>query len=291
MAFSERAATRAVASVCCAEREGVCGGLASRLQRSIHLNLRLQLTPYKEVQLIRALSSGRQQWSPNAETPTSGGPGERRMGACVLMGGGRAGQSAPEWDALQAMSPEHEFSPPFPSESNYSITARHENSTGRFGRSTEPLQPVVLRKIFNKCHACDGYQEHDSRLSVWRGSVCGCRYSRPDKAALIVLPTQAERSATLHRRGSGDAAGLTFTAAPGLFAIIGPGTNTEGQRSEPGSRKRRGSSRGVRSSHCHSLVVYKRSRNTQEDRGTGGQGDRGSEDTEIDREMKRATFS
>lgn len=140
------AAPLAVASVCCAQIERVRRAGGSGLQRSIHLNLRLQLTPYKEVQLIRALSSGRQQWSPNAETPTSGGPGERRMGACVLMGGwggwgGRAGQSAPEWDALQAVSPEHEFSGPFPSESNESITARHQNSAGRFGRSTAPTHP------------------------------------------------------------------------------------------------------------------------------------------------------
>lgn len=114
---SESSNTGCCICVLCRDRAS-CGGPGSGLQRSIHLNLRLQLTPYKEVQLIRALSSGRQQWSPNAETPTSGGPGERRMGACMLMGGGRAGQSAPEWDALQAMSPEHEFSRPFPSESN-----------------------------------------------------------------------------------------------------------------------------------------------------------------------------
>lgn len=77
--------------VVAAERWG--GALrAGRLQRSIHLNLRLQLTPYKEVQLIRALSSGRQQWSPNAQTATSGGPAQdTQKGSvcvCVFMGVG-----------------------------------------------------------------------------------------------------------------------------------------------------------------------------------------------------------
>lgn len=79
------------------EGGGGGGGVrAGRLQRSIHLNLRLQLTPYKEVQLIRALSSGRQQWSPNAETPTSGGPAqETEKGSvcvCVFMSGGMGGE-------------------------------------------------------------------------------------------------------------------------------------------------------------------------------------------------------
>lgn len=39
----------------------------------IRLNRRLQLTPYKEVQLIRTLSVGRQQWGPDAQTLTPGG--------------------------------------------------------------------------------------------------------------------------------------------------------------------------------------------------------------------------
>lgn len=65
--------------------------------------------------------------------------------------------------------------------------------------------------------------------------VCDFRYSRPDNAALIVLLTQAERGAAVHRRESGHAAGLTFTAVRDVFGVIGLGTNTEGQRSELGS--------------------------------------------------------
>lgn len=85
LGFSSPRGERLAAAAASAEE-----GRWSRLQRSIHLNLRLQLTPYKEVQLIRALSSSRQQWSPNAETPTSGRPGRGEKGSvCVFMGGGK----------------------------------------------------------------------------------------------------------------------------------------------------------------------------------------------------------
>lgn len=50
---------------------------------SIRLNRGLQLTPYKEVQLIRTLSAGRQQWGPDTQTLTPGGletKGRERQG-------------------------------------------------------------------------------------------------------------------------------------------------------------------------------------------------------------------